>query len=161
MSDEYKFGIEEEYFLVDAETKSVAREMPPTFLEKLKSVTDGQAMGEMLQSQLEVATARLLTRIPLTDANPTVLASPACDPPIVVLVAAPMSMPTSARPGSPFAEPIRLPRTVWPLPPAIDSSTLSWPAMTLLSTATMVAASSSMPFRAEPVTWSGNATIVF
>jgi hypothetical protein len=57
MSDEYKFGIEEEYFLVDAETKSVAREMPPTFLEKLKSVTDGQAMGEMLQSQLEVATA--------------------------------------------------------------------------------------------------------
>ena len=57
MSDEYKFGIEEEYFLVDAETKSVAREMPPTFLEKLKSVTGGQAMGEMLQSQLEVATA--------------------------------------------------------------------------------------------------------
>ena len=57
MSDEYKFGIEEEYFLVDAETKSVAREMPPTFLEKLKSMTDGQAMGEMLQSQLEVATA--------------------------------------------------------------------------------------------------------
>ena len=28
MSDEYKFGIEEEYFLVDAGTKSVAREMP-------------------------------------------------------------------------------------------------------------------------------------
>jgi len=57
MSDEYKFGIEEEYFLVDAETKSVAREMPQAFLEKLKSVTDGLARGEMLQSQLEVATA--------------------------------------------------------------------------------------------------------
>ena len=56
MSDEYRFGIEEEYFLVDAETKSVAREMPQAFLEKLKSVTDGQVMGEMLQSQLEVAT---------------------------------------------------------------------------------------------------------
>ena len=28
MSDDYKFGIEEEYFLVDAETKSVSREMP-------------------------------------------------------------------------------------------------------------------------------------
>ena len=28
MSDDYKFGIEEEFFLVDAETKSVAREMP-------------------------------------------------------------------------------------------------------------------------------------
>src|SRR3954471_17975081 len=57
MSDEYKFGIEEEYFLVDAETKSVAREMPDSFLTKLKSMTGGQVMGEMLQSQLEVATA--------------------------------------------------------------------------------------------------------
>src|SRR3954465_16036295 len=57
MVDEYKFGIEEEYFLVDAQTKSVAREMPQAFLEKLKSATDGQVMGEMLQSQLEVATA--------------------------------------------------------------------------------------------------------
>jgi carboxylate-amine ligase len=57
MSDEYKFGIEEEYFLVDAETKSVAREMPDAFLAKLKSMTGGQVMGEMLQSQLEVATA--------------------------------------------------------------------------------------------------------
>jgi len=56
MSDEYKFGIEEEYFLVDAESKSVAREMPHAFIEKLKSVTDGQVRGEMLQSQLEVAT---------------------------------------------------------------------------------------------------------
>ena len=57
MSDEYKFGIEEEYFLVDADTKSVASEMPQAFLEKLNSVTDGQVRGEMLQSQLEVATA--------------------------------------------------------------------------------------------------------
>jgi carboxylate-amine ligase len=57
MSDEYKFGIEEEYFLVDAETKSVASEMPQAFLEKLNSATDGQVRGEMLQSQLEVATA--------------------------------------------------------------------------------------------------------
>ena len=56
MSDDYKFGIEEEYFLVDAETKSVAREMPESFLAKLKSMTGGQVMGEMLQSQLEVAT---------------------------------------------------------------------------------------------------------
>ena len=56
MSDDYKFGIEEEFFLVDAETKSVAREMPAGFLEKVKSVTGGQVMGEMLQSQIEVAT---------------------------------------------------------------------------------------------------------
>src|SRR3954471_24080852 len=57
MSDDYKFGIEEEYFLVDAETKSVAREMPRSFLEQLKSMTGGQVRGEMLQSQLEVASA--------------------------------------------------------------------------------------------------------
>ena len=56
MSDEYKFGIEEEYFLVDAATKSVAREMPDSFLAKLKSMTGGQVMGEMLQSQIEVFT---------------------------------------------------------------------------------------------------------
>ena len=57
MSDDYKFGIEEEFFLVDAETKSVAREMPAGFLEKVKSITGGQVMGEMLQSQIEVATS--------------------------------------------------------------------------------------------------------
>ena len=56
MSDEYKFGIEEEYFLVDAETKSVAREMPASFLDKVKSMTGGQVSGEMLQSQIEVMT---------------------------------------------------------------------------------------------------------
>ncbi|MEA2929135.1 MAG: glutamate---cysteine ligase / carboxylate-amine ligase, partial [Hyphomicrobiales bacterium] len=61
MSGDYKFGIEEEYFLVDAETKSVSREMPESFLTEVKSVTGGQAMGEMLQSQIEVMT------IPHTD----------------------------------------------------------------------------------------------
>src|ERR1041384_5027036 len=56
MSDEYRFGIEEEYFLVDAETKSVAREMPDAFITQLKAMTGGQVKGEMLQSQMEVAT---------------------------------------------------------------------------------------------------------
>ena len=56
MADDYKFGIEEEYFLVDAATKSVSREMPKSFLEQVSSATGGQAMGEMLQSQMEVAT---------------------------------------------------------------------------------------------------------
>lgn len=56
MADEYKFGIEEEYFLVDAETKSVAREMPRAFLDKVKAMTGGQVCGEMLQSQIEVLT---------------------------------------------------------------------------------------------------------
>ena len=56
MSGDYTFGIEEEYFLVDAETKSISREMPQAFLDEVKSATGGQAMGEMLQSQIEVAT---------------------------------------------------------------------------------------------------------
>src|SRR5258705_3686669 len=56
MSGDYKFGIEEEYFLVDAESKSVSREMPKSFLEQVSSATGGQAMGEMLQSHMDVPT---------------------------------------------------------------------------------------------------------
>ena len=33
MASEYTFGIEEEYFLVDAETKLVARRVPEDFFE--------------------------------------------------------------------------------------------------------------------------------
>lgn len=56
MPDGYKFGIEEEYFLVDAETKSVARAMPAAFLEAAKQATSGQVTGEFLQSQIEAMT---------------------------------------------------------------------------------------------------------
>lgn len=56
MDHEYSFGIEEEYFLVDAETKLVARAMPEAFLAAAKAATNGQVMGEFLQSQVEVAT---------------------------------------------------------------------------------------------------------
>ena len=56
MIDEFKFGIEEEYFLVDVTTKSVARSMHEGFLEAAKSATGGQVKGEFLQSQIEVAT---------------------------------------------------------------------------------------------------------
>ena len=56
MIDAFKFGIEEEYFLVDATTKSVARSMPQEFLEAAKEATGGQVKGEFLQSQIEVAT---------------------------------------------------------------------------------------------------------
>jgi carboxylate-amine ligase len=52
----YKIGIEEEYFLVDAATKSVTRAMPNDFLEAAKQATGGQVMGEFLQSQVEVVT---------------------------------------------------------------------------------------------------------
>ena len=56
MKDAYSIGIEEEYFLVDASTKLVTREMPKTFLAIAKEATNGQVMGEFLQSQCEVAT---------------------------------------------------------------------------------------------------------
>jgi glutamate---cysteine ligase / carboxylate-amine ligase len=55
-TDAYRFGIEEEYFLVDAHTKLVTRDMPKTFLDIAKQATNGQVMGEFLQSQIEVAT---------------------------------------------------------------------------------------------------------
>jgi carboxylate-amine ligase len=55
-TDAYRFGIEEEYFLVDAHTKLVARDMPKTFLDIARQATNGQVMGEFLQSQIEVAT---------------------------------------------------------------------------------------------------------
>jgi carboxylate-amine ligase len=56
MTDSYRIGIEEEYFLVDAATKSVMRAMPEAFLAAAKETTNGQVMGEFLQSQIEVRT---------------------------------------------------------------------------------------------------------
>ena len=52
---EYSFGIEEEYFLADRRTLDVAMETPNELFEAANWSTGGQAMREMLQSQLEVA----------------------------------------------------------------------------------------------------------
>jgi carboxylate-amine ligase len=52
----FKFGIEEEFFLVDADTKSATRAMPAEFLAAAKRATGGQVSGELLQSQVEIAT---------------------------------------------------------------------------------------------------------
>jgi carboxylate-amine ligase len=61
MEHDFSFGIEEEYFLVDAETKALARAMPAPFLEAAKLAAKracgGQVTCEMLQAQIEVATA--------------------------------------------------------------------------------------------------------
>jgi glutamate---cysteine ligase / carboxylate-amine ligase len=61
MQENFSFGIEEEYFLVDAETKAIARAMPKPFLEAAslaaKRACGGQVTREMLQAQIEVATA--------------------------------------------------------------------------------------------------------
>ena len=56
MADAFKFGIEEEFFLVDADTKSAARAMPAAFLAAAQKATGGQVTGELLQSQVEIAT---------------------------------------------------------------------------------------------------------
>jgi carboxylate-amine ligase len=56
MAENFTFGIEEEYFLVDAQTKLVSRRMPDGFLEAARAATDNHVAGEMLQSQLEVFT---------------------------------------------------------------------------------------------------------
>ncbi len=54
--DNFRFGIEEEYFLVEARTKRIARRMPTAFLTAANTATDGHVTGEFLQSQIEVAT---------------------------------------------------------------------------------------------------------
>jgi len=54
MAGAFTFGIEEEYFLVDAETKLVARRMPEAFLTAAVAATNGRVRGEFLQSQIEV-----------------------------------------------------------------------------------------------------------
>ena len=54
MAGAFTFGIEEEYFLVDAETKSLVRNMPRGFLEAAKAAADGRISPEFLQPQIEV-----------------------------------------------------------------------------------------------------------
>ena len=52
----YTIGTEEEYFLVDAETKTVAAERPEAFFAAAKAALGTQVRGELLQSQIEVTT---------------------------------------------------------------------------------------------------------
>jgi glutamate---cysteine ligase / carboxylate-amine ligase len=54
-ASEYSFGIEEEFFLADKRMLNVAIETPNELFEAANWSTGGQAMREMLQSQLEVA----------------------------------------------------------------------------------------------------------
>jgi carboxylate-amine ligase len=56
MTDAYRIGIEEEYFLVDAKTKRVTGAMPAEFLAAAKAASNDQVVGEFLQSQIEVKT---------------------------------------------------------------------------------------------------------
>jgi carboxylate-amine ligase len=56
MTHSYRFGIEEEYFVVDAATKRVARVMSAGFFAAARKELGPQVRGEFLQSQIEVAT---------------------------------------------------------------------------------------------------------
>jgi carboxylate-amine ligase len=55
-ASEYSFGIEEEYFLADESSLEVVTQTPNELFEAASWSTGGQAMREMLQAQLEVAT---------------------------------------------------------------------------------------------------------
>src|SRR6266849_4550733 len=54
MTNAFTFGIEEEYFLVDAETKLVAHDVPQAFFEAARAASDGRVSPEFLQPQIEV-----------------------------------------------------------------------------------------------------------
>jgi len=56
MTDDFKFGIEEEYFVVDAETKAISPTLPKAFLAAAKNAIGPQIRSEMLQSQIECVT---------------------------------------------------------------------------------------------------------
>ncbi|MET0631820.1 MAG: carboxylate-amine ligase [Xanthobacteraceae bacterium] len=52
----FRLGIEEEYFLVDAETKAIAPTVPEALFTAAKTSTLGRGKCEFLQQQVEVAT---------------------------------------------------------------------------------------------------------
>ena len=57
MAHLFTFGIEEEYFLVDAQTKLVTRRMPEAFFKAAEAATGGRIAREFLQAQVEVVTS--------------------------------------------------------------------------------------------------------
>jgi carboxylate-amine ligase len=52
----YSFGVEEEYFIVDGDTKALRKKAAPAFLADLKRKVGSVMNREMLQSQLEIST---------------------------------------------------------------------------------------------------------
>lgn len=60
-SGEFRFGIEEEFFLVNRETGEVATEAPAGLFALANMATEGLVEREFLQSQVEITTPPLLT----------------------------------------------------------------------------------------------------
>jgi len=57
MSNEYKIGIEEEYFVVDLRTRNLRTTMPKKFYRTAKALLKDRLTTEMLQCQIEVTTS--------------------------------------------------------------------------------------------------------
>ena len=53
---EFTLGIEEEYLLVDRETRSLVVDPPQSFLSECEAQAEGQVSSELLRSQIEVGT---------------------------------------------------------------------------------------------------------
>jgi carboxylate-amine ligase len=56
LGGDYRFGIEEEYFLSDAAQKTAVSNVSPRFLTDARAAFPAEVQREMLQSQIEVAT---------------------------------------------------------------------------------------------------------
>jgi glutamate---cysteine ligase / carboxylate-amine ligase len=57
MSNDYKIGIEEEYFVVDLKTRNLRTTMPKKFYRTAKALLKDRLTTEMLQCQIEVTTS--------------------------------------------------------------------------------------------------------
>jgi glutamate---cysteine ligase / carboxylate-amine ligase len=56
MTNEYRFGIEEEYFLSNTRTRDTFRVLPPRFVEECEAAFPESFQPEFLEAQIEVAT---------------------------------------------------------------------------------------------------------
>lgn len=52
----FTVGIEEEYFIVDRETRDLVRDMPDGLIESCEEITEGMVSPEFMRSQIEVGT---------------------------------------------------------------------------------------------------------
>ncbi len=52
----FTVGIEEEYLLIDAETRNLIAEAPPTMMSECEALLEGQVTPEFLQCQIEIGT---------------------------------------------------------------------------------------------------------
>jgi carboxylate-amine ligase len=55
-SEAFSIGIEEEYLLIDPETRSLATRQPPGFMARCKEILGDRVTHEFLQSQVEIGT---------------------------------------------------------------------------------------------------------